>query len=630
MIRAAAVMDWFIRHSSAIAVTILLICFSGVAVGAPASASVETDTAKGGAGTRAEPTQPEANAKTQKQTRAKQALALQAPDTTVAGSLVKVTWRGATQVGAAITVARQNAEGGDYIGRVAAESRQSVSLRLPAEPGDYEIRYVAGQPDRIVARTTITVAPLHASLDAVRSAPVGTQIDVFWTGPGLAGDTIRIGERFQRGFYDVVSQAKAAKGNPVQLTVPAQPGIYEINYSSKIGHRTLARRQIKATPVRITLHVPDTVPAYSEIDVRWTDEPEVTLERYIEVAPVGVERGSVHSSSGYGDMIPLQMPAKPGRYEVRFVVSGRIMASQVVEVIPGQATLQPPNAAVAGAVIRVRWNGPNHDWDSIAIARLQAPAGEAADSQYTNTGSPVELRMPAAPGQYEIRYRFSDMVDSPQRIVARAPIRITPAQATLHVPAKAPAGSLVAIEFSGPTNRGDRIVVAAPGADDKAFINFARTPETGAAKLRLPGHPGTYEIRYVTGHHHQVLAREQVKAMPVSAHLSGPASAVAGSTVDLRWQGPAYPYDYIAVAAAGGPAGAFISRRYIDNGLPHDIRVPTTPGRYEIRYILAQSDTIIASHVIRVTARESATGRIETGTEQARSAHYVDLENSMN
>lgn len=513
-----------------------------------------------------------------------------------AGTALEVEWQGPDYPDDYIAVAKQGAANGDYVNATNTSAGHPVTLQMPDSPGAYEIRYVVGQSDRVVAREKITVAPLHATLDALDSAPVGTEIDVFWTGPGLAEDYIAI-----MGDAEVFAIVRTAKGNPVQLQVPAKPGTYEIRYVSKASHRTIARRRLEATPVHVTLNVPDSVPADSQLEVTWTETPEVDLERHIEVAPVGVARGTGHSASGYGDMIPVQMPGKPGRYEVRFVVSGRVKARQTVEVTPVQVTLKAPETTVAGSVIQVHWSGPGHDWDRVVVAKPGADAGTSIDAEYTNVGSPLRLRMPPEPGQYEIRYILSTLAFS-DRIVARKPIRVTQAHARLNVPAKAPAGALVEVEFSGPNNPGDRIVVAAPDAGNEAFINLTGTPQSKPAKLRLPGRPGVYEIRYVTGQAGKILAHKKIKATSVQARLTAPSHASVASGIKVNWQGPGYPFDYIALAAAGSPAGAYISRNFTHKGEPLLFRMPASPGKYEIRYVLTQSDTILAAHDIQVTS----------------------------
>jgi hypothetical protein len=84
------------------------------------------------------------------------------------------------------------------------------------------------------------------------------------------------------------------------------------------------------------------------------------------------------------------------------------------------------------------------------------------------------------------------------------------------------AGTEIPVRYVGPGFAGDRVVlVAADAPDDEmwgvtANKGFAVSPNatTGTIPGRMTSTPGEYEVRYVTGKQHQVLARQKVTVTP--------------------------------------------------------------------------------------------------------------------
>lgn len=87
------------------------------------------------------------------------------------------------------------------------------------------------------------------------------------------------------------------------------------------------------------------------------------------------------------------------------------------------ARLSAPALVVAGSDFRVQWTGFRHPTDHISIARPSAP-----DDDYVSMSAtwrrPLELKAPAVPGRYEIRYHLGRS----RRVVGRHPLVVVPAQ----------------------------------------------------------------------------------------------------------------------------------------------------------------------------------------------------------
>jgi Ca-activated chloride channel family protein len=117
----------------------------------------------------------------------------------------------------------------------------------------------------------------------------------------------------------------------------------------------------------------------------------------------------------------------------------------------------------------------------------------------------------------------------------------------------------------------------------------------------MPTEPGTYELRYVANQDRTVLATRVIEV--VGHHrqsLMAPETAVAGSTIEVAWEGPDYANDYIAIARPDD--NGYENYTYTREGAALDLLMPTEPGTYELRYVANQDRTVLATRVIEVTA----------------------------
>jgi len=110
--------------------------------------------------------------------------------------------------------------------------------------------------------------------------------------------------------------------------------------------------------------------------------------------------------------------------------------------------------------------------------------------------------------------------------------------------------------------------------------------------------PGQYEIRYYDTDS-RALTATQVEVTPVDVSLAPPAEAEVGGPVPIEWTGPDYARDYIAVSEPG--QDGYVNYVYTRGGSPAALVMPGTPGEYEIRYVAAQDNTVLARAMIAVT-----------------------------
>ena len=311
----------------------------------------------------------------------------------------------------------------------------------------------------------------------------------------------------------------------------------------------------------------------------------------------------LHQASGVG---PITVELPPGVHDVTVerLADGARAEGQVSRnslslpiVVALAATVKAPETGAAGATVRVAWTGPGDGEDYVSVAKPAAGDTRYETYTYVRRGNPLEVRLPAEAGEYEYRYVSSKT----RKVLARQPVSVTPVQAGMDPPASAAAGATVRVPWTGPGYDGDYISVARPEAPDNRYETYTYTSRGNPLNLRMPAEAGSYEVRYVQGQKHQVLARRPVTITAVSASIDGPASAAAGATVRVSWTGPGYDGDYISVARPDAAGNAYARYTYTRRGSPLELQMPAEPGSYELRYIQHQGSRVLARRTINVT-----------------------------
>jgi Ca-activated chloride channel family protein len=313
------------------------------------------------------------------------------------GADVTVGWEGPDYDGDYIAV--EEVGGNSYINYTNTSEGNPLQLQMPSEPGDYEIRYVLRQDSQVLATQQITVVPLEVSVNASGSAPSGSDVVVNWSGPDYPGDYIAVEEV---GGNSYINYANTTDGNPLKLQMPAVPGDFEIRYVLRQDSEILASKPITVTPLKSTLTIPDSAIAGETISVTW-DGPDYSGD-YVAVEEIGGNSYINYANTADGNPTELQMPAVPGDYEVRYVMrqDSTILARAPITVGPLKVQLVADKTAAAGTEIIVGWDGPDYAGDYIAISKPDSDGYETYAA--TNSGNPVNVRLPDAPGVYEIRY----------------------------------------------------------------------------------------------------------------------------------------------------------------------------------------------------------------------------------
>lgn len=377
----------------------------------------------------------------------------------------------------------------------------TVELTLPDVEGELEARYVLKNPDgteRVVGRSApFTARRVTTSVDGPAEALAGGTVAVRWTGPNNERDYVTIVRKgAPEGSY--LAYKYTREGNPLNLTLPTEPGEYELRYSSDDSNKTLASKAIVLKAAQYAVEGPASVPAGGTVSVRWTGPSNPT--DYVTIVKKGAPEGSYlhYRYTREGNPLTLNVPVEPGEYELRYSsdASNRTLASRPLTVTGVSYALEAPSTAVAGGALSVRWTGPGNPRDYITIVRKGAPVGSYLDYAYTREGNPVSIKLPVEPGEYELRY--STEAASPNPTLASRPITLTGATYNLSGPREAKVGESISVRWTGPSNPGDYITIVKKGAPVGSYLDYAYTREGNPVSIKVPDEPGEYELRYST------------------------------------------------------------------------------------------------------------------------------------
>lgn len=425
----------------------------------------------------------------------------------VAGTNILVHWTGPDRKGDYVTIVPKGADNGNYGPYAYTRQGDPAEIRMPVEPGAYEIRYMLGQPIRTLASVDITATPAEATLTAPDTAIAGEEITVEFIGPPAgSGDWITVvapdAADNKYGDYHYTRQ-----GSPGKLRMPLEAGEYEIRFVQG-NTKVLARKSITVTAALATISGPETAVAGEEVQVEFTG-PEAASGDWITVTAPDAPANKYNSYhyTRQGSPATIRMPLEPGEYELRFVQGNKkVIARQPITVTAATATLSAKDTAIAGETISVEFTGPaaaSGDW--VTVTAPDAPDNKYNDYHYTKQGSPAEIRVPLDAGQYELRF-----VQNNKKVLARRPITVTAATATLNGPSSAKANELIEIKFTGPPpGSGDYVAVSKMGAPDLKYESYGYTKGGSPVRVRMPREPGDYELRFIHGNK-KVLARAPI------------------------------------------------------------------------------------------------------------------------
>ncbi|WP_417260524.1 VWA domain-containing protein [Celeribacter sp.] len=178
-------------------------------------------------------------------------MGISGPGIVRAGTQVDIKWASAINGSDYVTIVPAGADEGTRHTHLRVHDKTEGRLKAPDETGLYEIRYVLDQGNKTLASASLEVvgadAPLDdgAGLSAPETASTGEVITVTWTGSGEGADQrIALAHKDQPDFSWISAQ-KVGEGKSMELTMPDEPGLYEVRYLDITNRELLGRSVVE-------------------------------------------------------------------------------------------------------------------------------------------------------------------------------------------------------------------------------------------------------------------------------------------------------------------------------------------------------------------------------------------------
>ncbi len=384
-------------------------------------------------------------------------------------------------------------------------------------------------------------------------------------------------------------------------------------------HGAVAARHGSRVRRTSVLEAPGSAVVGAPLDVHW--QGGGAARDFITIVAADAPEGS-YDVYQYARQSPvtLTVPPTPGAYEIRYLGETApypTLARKSLEVIDATATLEAPASVTAGAEISITWEGPDNPRDFITVVPAGTAEGQYDVYSYTSKGSPLTVRAPDEPGDYEIRYL---MGSGGYRSLGSVPLAVTGTEAALEFPPTVAAGAGFDIRWQGPDNVQDFITIVPAGAPAREYDAYVYTARGNPVTLHAPEEAGDYEVRYLTGQTYATLAAAALTVTPVSATLDAPPSAPARAAVEVSWDGPGNPTDYVILLPAGSDNQAQGNYALVTRGKTLRIATPAEPGDYELRYVTAGKRLTLGKRPITIEPRP-APGELQVVDETATDAN---------
>lgn len=260
---------------------------------------------------------------------------VQADEQVVLGSKFSVAWTGPNNEGDYVTIVPADAPDEQYGDYQNTRAGSPVELTAPPSAGDAEVRYVAAQGRKVLARQPIRVTMPDVSLAAPDEAVAGSTIQVKWTGPNNAGDYVTIvAADTPDGRYENYTDTSA--GNPLDLLIPIMTGGAELRYQTGQGNKVLARRPIQITAAEVKLSAEAQIAPGADVTVTWTG-PNNPGD-YITIVPATTPDGqyAAYTETTQGSPLNVAAPKQPGDAEIRYMAGqgNKVLARIPIEIAP--------------------------------------------------------------------------------------------------------------------------------------------------------------------------------------------------------------------------------------------------------------------------------------------------------
>lgn len=363
------------------------------------------------------------------------------------------------------------------------------------------------------------------------------------------------------------------------------------------------------------IQAPETAIAGTEIEV--LPEADKGLEGYLYLYPKGRDKSLTHSrvneskdgNDNY-DKSTIRLPAITGEYVIKWESSDRkILAESPITLTEAEVSLEVQEEIIKGSEAEVKINAPAGLDGYLYL--YKAGVGSNKSITYSNVRESsdgiaydnTKLRMPTTTGDYEIRWE-----NSRKEILASTTVKVIDAEISIDAPDEANAGTEIDVKIQAPEGLDGYIYLYAQGRDKHITYSLVRVNAFGdyeTTKIRLPGRSGNFELKWENSRK-ELLAEKKIKVIDVEITLKHADKAPVNTEVEVTLDAPDGLSGYIYLYAAGRDKHLTYESVRMDNiqgYKPLKLKLPNTPGSYEIKWQTNNKETLAVSVLEVVDAK---------------------------
>jgi Ca-activated chloride channel family protein len=268
---------------------------------------------------------------------------IEAPDTAETGGSITVVAHGPAERQHWIGFAPAGSDASTYLKNYYERPTgptSTLQLKVPAEAGTYEIRYVLNDGERVLGSKPITVVEAKTTVSGPASVMAGDRVPVSASGPSS--------NRHWIGFAPAGSDAGAYVGNAYErpqgpqsnllINTPLEPGAYEYRYVLDEGEVVAASQPVTVTAATAEMTIAGTVAPSTSLNVPFRGPRNSS--NWIGFVARGGD-GSEYLGWSYvpeqSDAVELRTPDTAGSWDLVFVVDSVVIARTPVQTVAGAA-----------------------------------------------------------------------------------------------------------------------------------------------------------------------------------------------------------------------------------------------------------------------------------------------------
>jgi len=338
----------------------------------------------------------------------------------IAGSKFEVSWRGPRKKYDQIRIYDPKKPSKQYsytFTRLCSSNK--ADLIAPDLPGQYEIRYMAGE--KTLAKIPLLVKRSEVELAFKSEIMAGSTLYIKWKGPNNQFDKLRlVGEKANKVYLG--TYVSMADDKVIKLPIRVKLGRYRVEYLNS-NNNVLASKVINVIQAKAQLKPVDPVVAGGKVRVHWQGPiNEYDVVKIIDPKQLEKKFASTFVKFHRIGHTRLNVPEKAGQYEiVYFSQSKKVLARISLQVLKANASISPIVKKIrAGANFEVSWKGPDNQYDMIRIRKLTKESKPLAFI-YVHMHRSHRARMiaPRQIGLYEIEY-----LTSSKQVLARTRLQV--------------------------------------------------------------------------------------------------------------------------------------------------------------------------------------------------------------